>query len=460
MKPLSRRYFLSLMGATSAAMAMTPVTGLRAQNLPDHRFVFCYFGGGWDTLLSLDPRPWGTSYPSIQQGYDLVDWGAAGLDANQRAALRDSDGIVRPNGSNIDFGGVFSPLFTGDASRYDSLYRRGSVVRGVMMDTLTHVVGMRYFLTGHMPAGTRATGSSIPAEITAQHSVDAVPPLPNLAIDLEGYNEGPHHANPTRINGPEDLVRLLRRTQGTISGDLADQIRDHRDRSAFADPGQLNRRGLLTLVRDTQRGADELVGSGFHELFQPESLTVGDGTVGQQASDAMRKVAVAYQAITNDVAQCVSIRLVEGLDTHQGSWRSTQARDQHRGFEALAELVRGLENTPYSGGDGSSWLDHTTIFAFSEFGRTARLNNNSGRDHALVSSVYMAGAGVPQNRVVGATDDAGMNASAVDPETGEPTPVAAGGEVITPRHLAASLLKTAGLDSSPYRNMEMPCLMG
>jgi len=42
---------------------------------------------------------------------------------------------------------------------------------------------------------------------------------------------------------------------------------------------------------------------------------------------------------------------------------------------------------------GDTWLDHTTLFAFSEFARTPMFNQFGGRDHHLTSSCLLAGAG-------------------------------------------------------------------
>ena len=54
-------------------------------------------------------------------------------------------------------------------------------------------------------------------------------------------------------------------------------------------------------------------------------------------------------------------------------------------------------------------LDTTLVIVTGEFGRTAEINVNNGRDHwPNCFSLVLAGAGVPQGQVVGASDKDGM----------------------------------------------------
>ena len=111
----------------------------------DHCFVFAYFNGGWDVLLSLDPRDPATftaeriSETRILPGYSLLS-GDASFPTN----------VVRPAGSNIDFGPAIGRM----ANHFDLM----AVVRGLNMATVAHEVGYRYFLTGKEPSGSSAHG--------------------------------------------------------------------------------------------------------------------------------------------------------------------------------------------------------------------------------------------------------------------------------------------------------------
>jgi hypothetical protein len=85
----SRRDFLQAMMVTSGAatfgsVSMTDLGQVLSSPLqpgvPDHRrrFIFCYFGGGWDVLMGADPRDPGIfteearGQTLIQPGYDRL----------------------------------------------------------------------------------------------------------------------------------------------------------------------------------------------------------------------------------------------------------------------------------------------------------------------------------------------------------------------------------------------------
>ena len=94
---------------------------------------------------------------------------------------------------------------------------------------------------------------------------------------------------------------------------------------------------------------------------------------------------------------------------------------------------------------GNTWLDHTTILAFSEFSRTPLFNPFGGRDHHLTSSCLLAGAGIVGNQVVGASGDVGMGPGRYDFKE-KRVATGGGGDNIKPEHVAATVLASAGLD--------------
>ena len=56
-------------------------------------------------------------------------------------------------------------------------------------------------------------------------------------------------------------------------------------------------------------------------------------------------------------------------------------------------------------------FDSTLVVMLGEFGRTPKINKDSGRDHwANAMSVMMAGGGTPAGQIVGATDRQGYAA--------------------------------------------------
>src|SRR5262249_22011711 len=140
------------------------------------------------------------------------------------------------------------------------------------------------------------------------------------------------------------------------------------------------------------------------------------------------QAAMTFQALKYGMAQSVTLELASGCDTHDATWATDQPDEQFFGFTALGQLVTDLAATDDSA-RGGKLLDHTTILAFSEFGRTALLNGRDGRDHSLTAACMLLGAGVPHNKVVGASSDVAMVPRAVDPASGNP--VDAGGTFLT-----------------------------
>src|SRR5207248_10489111 len=94
-------------------------------------------------------------------------------------------------------------------------------------------------------------------------------------------------------------------------------------------------------------------------------------------------------------------------------------------FEAgIAALIRDL--------DQRGLLETTLVVALGEFGRTPKINKDSGRDHwSNAMSVLFAGCGTPGGQVVGATDARGY---------------AANTRVLSPENFAATVYTKLGID--------------
>ena len=168
---VDRRGFLRTAGLGAGALMVN--AGLlnqaaRAQAARPRNFVFAYFGGGWDTLLCIDPRdPDEFTDARIRDTNIQLAW--------DRLLPEFQTGMLTFPDSDITFGPAI-----GDFSKH---YKRCCVVRGMSMDTLTHEVGRRYMITGQMPAGLQASGSSLPTRIVAQQGDES--PIPNLVSRVD-----------------------------------------------------------------------------------------------------------------------------------------------------------------------------------------------------------------------------------------------------------------------------------
>src|SRR5205085_5575865 len=79
--------------------------------------------------------------------------------------------------------------------------------------------------------------------------------------------------------------------------------------------------------------------------------------------------------------------------------------------QAFAALIRDL--------DRRKLLDSTLVMITSEFGRTAKINQNEGRDHwPKCFSIVLAGGGIKKGQIYGSSDATGAD-PAHDPLTVE-----------------------------------------
>lgn len=446
----NRRTFLRSLSLGAGAFALGSMImpkRARAANM-DRSFVFCYFRGGWDTLLGLDPRD-----PNV---FTDANKGATKIElAWDRLADTYPKTIQQPAGSNIQFG----PAMGGIMQHYDKM----CVVRGMTMDTVSHDVGRLYFLTGKPPRGTTPAGSSLGTRIVAQQGDHTA--LPNLVSRVDSFNENlPTYASGLTVNSVADLVTTLTDGRKAPNPTIRANLEAYRAKHDLCDPSQLDRKGLLGLIQSSQKKARELVEGGLSGKFQFSSQTDAEmmelatryGIPPAQLTSPQAQAAMAYQAMKYGMAQCVTLELASGCDTHDVSWATDQPDEQSTGWTALGTLVTDLSATddPVRGG---KLIDHTTILAFSEFGRTALLNGRDGRDHSLTTSCMLMGAGVPHNKVVGASSDVAMVPRAVDPTSG--AAIDSGGTFLTPTLVAASIMQSAGYDTDELRTDGLPCLM-
>ena len=442
---ITRRTLLRTISIGTPALAMAGLLPRRSWAAADRSFVFCYFRGGWDCLMSLDPRDPATfteerrDETRIELGWDLLP----------EVYGRE---ILQPSGSNIPLGPVCNALLPHTD--------RMTVVNGITMDTVAHDVGRRYFITGEKPAGSNAVGSAAPTRIAAQQGDNS--PFPNLVVRVETYNDGdPAYASGLSVNSVADLITALTEGPGAPPSVVRTQLDAYRQRVGLCDPAVKNRRSLLSLLADSQVKARELVDGGLSQQFNftnaqdPTMAAIATrygvtDLVGVQAQAAM-----AFQALQLELAQCVTVELTPNLDTHDATWATDHPAQLVAGFTALGQLLTDLANTP-DPSRGGQLIDHTTVIAFSEFGRTPLINARGGRDHSLTSSCILAGAGVPGNRVVGASSNVGLAPMAIDPNTGVPDDA---GIMLTPTNILASVMASAGLSTTDLRTDGLPCLI-
>ncbi len=417
---------------------------------PDRCFVFAYLAGGWDQLLAFDPRnptvftPDRLAETRILPGYDLLTDNSF----PKQVVVPPTRAGAAP--SNITFGPAIGRL----ADHYDQML----VVRGINMTTLAHEVGYRYFLTGKAPAGSAPRGSSVATEIVGQMAPRV--PIPNLAYNIESYNERFNGAaSALGVNRISDLLLALSPSPIALDSEIEKALVDFRGNPVSCESQLYDSRGLVTQYGESQTQVRTTLESRLDNLFRferAENAAVraqyGLASSGSYDNPGGR-AALAATAIKQGLTQCVSVNLVGGLDTHFGT-QQTHATALRSGFNALGDLVSDLRASAHPG--GGTFLDHTTVVVFSEFARTPLINSAGGRDHHLTSSCALIGAGVKHNRVIGYSGDIQMSPGRVDFLTGEPKQ---DGLNILPEHVLASVLASAGLSTAELRTGPIPAML-
>jgi len=121
-----------------------------------------------------------------------------------------------------------------------------------------------------------------------------------------------------------------------------------------------------------------------------------------------------------------------GWDTHSQTFNSHKTRLMPPLDQTLSALIADL--------DDRGLLDSTIVMCAGEFGRTPKVNKNSGRDHwARSMACVLAGGGLKRGYVHGSTDASGM-APATEP--------------VTPDDVASTIFQQLGID--PHMELQTP----
>jgi hypothetical protein len=251
-----------------------------------------------------------------------------------------------------------------------------------------------------------------------------------------GYNpfivEGSPDARPARANAPT-AANLRVRGITLPTGFTLEQL-ENRDRllqnfdRTFSDVDAnadlvggldaFHQQALEILRSDKTRNA-------FNLGMEPESLRsrYGMNPFGQGALAARRLIEAGVRFTTVSIG---------GWDTHGQTFNAHRSRLLPSLDQTLSALISDL--------DDRGMLDSTIVYCAGEFGRTPRINQNSGRDHwARSMAVVLAGGGFKRGYAHGTTDVQGM-APATDP--------------CTPDDVCATIFQQLGLN--PHQELQTP----
>jgi hypothetical protein len=141
----------------------------------------------------------------------------------------------------------------------------------------------------------------------------------------------------------------------------------------------------------------------------------GRNDVGQRMLLARRLVEVGVPFVTVNYG---------GWDHHRDLFKTCKGEFMNKFDQGMAGLITDL--------DRRGLLESTLVIALGEFGRTPKINKDSGRDHwPGAMNILFAGAGVPRGGIVGATDPKGYYAS---------------DNIYSPEDFAVTLYQKLGID--------------
>ncbi|MDP2272590.1 MAG: DUF1501 domain-containing protein [Archangium sp.] len=454
----TRRGFLEVMGLATGGFLLrsTPLGGAFAQTADPKFMLMVYFEGGWDQLLSLDPR--NATLPQYQRvGGARPTSGIEPAYAQTAAETPFVDTVMTATGGtgvqtrgNLTFGPAVPDTMLAHSADL-------CVIRGMNMDTLTHEVGRRYLLTGKFPRGLAASGSSINTVVSAQTGTPG--DIPNISIGTESYNEGlSPAASAVRVGNYRDLLTVMQPQAGAVLPAASETaVRRFEDTDDTCEQHGYDVSGIVEAFKDSRQLSRQLAQPAKASLFDfklptPAALTELYSAFNLNTSadlTGMRaRAAIAGQAMVNGVSNVISVSLANGLDDHFDLF-GQQAVSQRDGWDALGRLVAYLKSKQVPGTTKTFW-QCTSMMVFSEFSRTPMINTREGRDHHLTSSCLVAGPGIKGNTVFGASSNTGMTTQKWNFATGALD--ATGGAVIRPADVHATLLDSMGLSSSHLSN--------
>jgi len=299
-------------------------------------------------------------------------------------------------------GGPFQPIVTsGDVQISEHLplmaeqMHHMAIVRSMSTREADHQRGRYYMHTGYVPNPNvehPSYGSVLSHELIHQRSELEIPPF----VAVGGGSVGPgflgmawapfsvdQNGQVRNLKMETDPARLVQR-MATL--DLIETSFIRQNRGSAAIDHQKILKNSYDLMTSEQMEAFK-VGS------EPELVRerYGDHAFGKGCLMARRLVQAGVPFVEVDLG---------GWDNHSGIFPTLQDTKLPQLDQGMSALVADLEQI--------GMLQDTAIIWMGEFGRTPRINGNTGRDHWARSwSVVVGGAGMNGGIAIGATNEDG-----------------------------------------------------
>jgi uncharacterized protein (DUF1501 family) len=408
----SRRTMLQL-GLSTAAVLATPWPLRRlakAAAVSPHFMVTILCDGGWDVTQVLDPHD-----PLDQSdGIDVdVPEAISGLPPSQIATASGLTYMSNP---------TTRPAV--DAF-FNTWANRCAIVNGFTTRSTSHSQSTQLMLTGFLDP-TRADFAVMAADANGRNL-----PLPHLLLSGESF--GGEFAGLSGRLG-QQMRRAFEYTELQDDTQVVSALGEAYIEQALEYDRLLNEArseaitGRLAAHADANARADRLA-----RLATALNINQNDGT----------QLAISLaSAFRSGMTTSVTMRGEGGFDTHGNNL--DQNLRWNNVFTDLNDFVTQLAAEP--GLAGPSLLDETTIAVVSEFGRTALLNGDNGKDHHPWNSMLLVGKNVRPATTAGLTDGQ-QEGVKVNLATGRPDE---NGVVLDVTNVVAGVLTLMGANSADY----------
>jgi len=387
----------------------------------DRKFIFVFAQGGWDPTWVFAP----------EFDNSAVDMPSDDSEKVKQAGLTWVSSTSRP--AVDQFLTTYGP--------------RTCIVNGLEVRSIAHERCRRLLFTG----GSSANTNDFPTRI-------AMGAESHLALGNVVFS-GPSYAD-SRASG---VVRVGENGQlgALIDGSCANgDLRVPSAAVTAVEEAYVLARAQAAAAR-AGVGAESRIADAYLGALT-DTPTVQDlaGLLQVNGADPLDQLLAAVDLLATGATRCVTIADlgVDNVTWDHHSEITRQGTCFELLFSHLITLMEELDSTP--GSSAATLAEEVTVIVCSEMGRYPQLNASRGKDHWTTTSLMLVGSGIRGGQVIGGFDG-NMGGVPVIPSTGE-SDVAqtAGGVVLQPSNVGATLLALSGLDPAEEFGADVEPLLG
>jgi hypothetical protein len=370
--------------------------------------IYLFMHGGVSHVDTFDPKPQLTKYNGKNLSAELAKTiKTSFIHDPSKAILRGSPWEFRPGGT---CGTPVSDLYPNVRTMMDDI----AVVRGCYSDQFDHAPAIYLRSTGFQLPGRPSLGSWVTYGLGTENQN-----LPAFVVMSDGstksgppmYGAGflPAVYQGTVFRGGESPILYLKNPDG-ISGDVQRETLDFinkidriQERTRPNDSTLDARIASYELAWRMQSSAPDAVDVAKESEATKKLYGIGEGVT----DDFGRKCLLARRLVERGVR---FVELISGTnvgadwDEAHTDLTGSHPRMAAKSDKPIAGLLKDLKSR--------GLLESTLVVWGAEFGRTPLSQGDNGRDHHPYGfSMWMAGGGIKGGKVLGSTDEFGVQAA-------------------------------------------------